>query len=192
MKKIFSLICLAGVSLFAGGCATNIPFNVKHDSLKNPPATREGVLAVKPFIDTRAVTNATQIGGKWAKAKPAYLAKQQRPVADIVTESFREALEKVGYKIQPAPGPGTAVLEGDLSEFWLTDDWGGAICKIGVQLRLSQGGSGQVLWEKGLKSQEDDWAIIPNAMTAAMNTLLKSALTEFSSQAFADAVAGGK
>ena len=192
MKKIFSLICLVGLSLFACGCATTVPFTVKHDPLKNPPATREGVLAVEPVVDTRAVTNAIQIGGKWAKAKPAYLAKQQRPVADIVTDGFREALEKVGYKIQPSPSPGTAVLEGDMSEFWLTDDWGGAICKIGVHLRLRQGGSGQVLWEKGLRSEEDDWAIIPNAMTAAMNTLLKSAMTEFSSQAFADAVAGGK
>ena len=147
---------------------------------------------MKQFVDKRAVTNAMQIGGKWAKAKPAYLAKQQRPVADIVTDGFREALEKVGYKIQPSAGPRTPTLEGDISEFWLTDNWGGAICRIAVLLRLRQGGSGQVVWEKGLKCEEDDLAIIPNAMTAAMNTLLNSAMTEFSSQAFADAMAGGK
>ena len=147
---------------------------------------------MKQFVDKRAVTNAMQIGGKWAKAKPAYLAKQQRPVADIVTDGFREALEKVGYKIQPSAGLKTPTLEGDISEFWLTDNWGGAICRIAVLLRLRQGGSGQVVWEKGLKCEEDDLAIIPNAMTAAMNTLLNSAMTEFSSQAFADAMAGGK
>ena len=192
MKNIISLICLVGVSMFACGCASTIPFKVKHDALKNPPATRGGSLALKPFVDTRAVTNAMQIGGKWKKAKPAYIAGQQRPIADILTDAFREALEKVGYRVQSSPSPNLPALEGEMSEFWLTDDWGGAICKIGVQLRLRQGGSSQALWEKGLKSEEDDWVIIPNAMTAAMNTLLKSAMTEFSSQTFADAVAEGK
>ena len=192
MKKIFSLIFLIGLSLFASGCVSTIPFKVKHDALKNPPATRGGELALKPFTDTRGVTNAMQIGGKWDKATPVYLAKQQQPVAGIVTDGFREALEKVGYKVQSAPAANVAVLEGDMSEFWLTDNWKGAICKIAVQLRLRRGEGGQVLWEKGIKSEEDDWAIIPNAMTAAMNTLLKTAMAEFSSQAFADGVVAGK
>jgi len=147
---------------------------------------------VKTLADTRAVTNAMQIGGKWAKAKPAYMAKQDRPVADIVTDGIREALEKVNYKLRSTTDVTTPVLEGELFEFWLTDNWGGAFCKIGVLLRLRQGEGGIVLWEKRLRAEEDDMVIIPNAMQAAMTSLLQSAVEAFSSESFAGAVAGRK
>jgi hypothetical protein len=133
-----------------------------------------------------------QIGGKWKKAQPVYLAKQNRPVAGIVQEGFQEALEKVGYRIEPNPSATTPVLEGELSEFWLTDDWGGAICKITVQASLRQGGGGATLWQHQFHSEEDDLMIIPNAMTAAMNTLLKQAMEEFSKTGFAEALSAPK
>jgi hypothetical protein len=135
------------------------------------------------------VTNALQVGGKGERAKPAYIAGQGKPVADIVADGVREALEKVGYKVETSTAPNLPVLEGDLSEFWLTDSWT-AICKITLKLRLNKGGSGPPVWEKELKCQDTDWAIIPNAMTGAMDTLLKTAMEEFSSQPFADAVGG--
>jgi len=192
MKALSWIASLAAIALLTSGCVSAVPFAVKHDRLQNPPATREGALAIKPFIDTRSVTNATQIGGKWQKAKPVYLAKQNCPVAGIVQDGFRESLEKVGYRIETSPTATTPVLEGELSEFWLTDDWGGAICKITVMARLRQGGQGTPLWEHRFHSEEDDWVIIPNAMTAAMNTLLKLAIEEFSKAQFAEAVAGPK
>lgn len=193
MKRIAFLPSLLGLLVIASGCVSTVSFKVGHDRLKDPPAIRTGTLAVKPFVDTRpGVTNAMQIGGKWDKAKPVYLAKQQRPVADIVTDSFKEALEKVGYTVQSQPSPDEPVLEGDLSEFWLKDNWGGAFCTIAVSLQLRRGENGQVLWQKQLHSYEDDLVIIPNAMQAAMNSILASAMTEFSSQSFADAVAGPK
>ena len=153
MKRTLSLVSLVALSALLTGCASTVSFKVKHDALKNPPATREGTLAVKPFVDTRGITNAMQIGGKWEKAKPAYLAKEKRPVADIVTDGFREALQKVGYTVDSAPAPTVAVLEGDMSQFWLTDNWGGAVCKIAVQLRLRQGDNGQVLMGKGTQER---------------------------------------
>jgi len=192
MKSVSSLAFFLGLMLLTSGCASTIPFKVGHEKLKDPPTTREGVLMVKTLVDRRAVTNAMQIGGKWAKAKPAYVAKQDRPVADIVTDGIREALEKVNYKIQSTPDATTPVLEGEMFEFWLTDNWSGAFCKIGVVLRLRQGEGGTVLWEKRLRAEEDDMVIIPNAMQAAMNSLLRSAVEEFSSGAFAEAVAGRK
>jgi hypothetical protein len=188
MKRITSLFLLLALSLVVSGCVSTVPFNVKHDKLKNPPATRTGTLAIKPFVDTRSVTNAMQVGGKGAKGKPAYIAGQGRPVADIVTDGVREALEKVGYKVESSPSPNLPVLEGDMSEFWLTDSWT-AVCNITVKLRLRKG-DGPVLWEKALRSQDKEGFIIPNAMTGAMDTLLKSAMEEFSSQPFSDAVAG--
>jgi len=190
MKRITSLFLLLALSLIVSGCVSTIPFEVKHDKLKNPPATRTGTLAIKPFVDSRSVTNALQVGGKGAKAKPTYIAKQGRPVADIVTDGVREALEKVGYKVESSPSPSLPMLEGDMSEFWLTDSWT-AVCNITVKLRLHKE-DGPVLWEKTLKSEDKETWIIPNAMTGAMDTLLKTAMEEFSSQAFADAVANGE
>lgn len=192
MKGASLFACFLGLLLLTSGCASTIPFTVGHDKLKDPPRTRAGVLTVKTLTDTRAVTNALQIGGKWAKAKPAYVAKQDRPVAEIVTDGIREALEKVSYSIQSSPDPATPVLEGELFEFWLTDNWSGAFCKIGIELRLRQGEGGTVLWEKRLRAEEDDLVIIPNAMQAAMTSLLQSAVEAFSSDAFAEAVAGRK
>jgi hypothetical protein len=183
---------LACLSLLACGCASQIPFKVGHDRLQEPTYKRDGSLAMKAFADTRSVTNAMQIGGKWKKAKPAYVAKQKQPVAQIVQDGFREALEKVGYRVETQNPGGLPTLEGEMFEFWLTDDWGGAICRIGVQTRLKSADGSAVLWEARLNSEEDDWAIIPNAMQAAMNTLLKRAMDEFATSVFSNAVVGKK
>jgi hypothetical protein len=192
MKRTLFLVPLLGVLLLTSGCVSTIHFNVNHAKLKKPSVTREGTVSVKPFTDVRpGLTNAMQIGGKGSKAKPVYMAGQKRPVADILTDGFREALVLAGYKAQPAPGAAAPVLEGEISEFWLTDKWK-AVCKIGVLLRLRPSEGGQVLWEKRLQSEEDDLMIIPSAMTAAVTTLLNKAVEEFISQAFADAVAGRK
>jgi len=46
------------------------------------------------------------------------------------------------------------------------------------------------MWEKTLKSEYQETWIIPNAMTGAMDRLLKAAMEEFSSEPFANAVSG--
>ncbi len=145
---------------------------------------------MKDFVDKRSVTNAMIIGGKWDKGSPIYLAKQNRPVAALMQEYVAEALQKVGYRIEPNPAATTPTLEGELTEFWLKDDWGGAVCTITLVTRLRKGPEGAVLWEYAFHSKEDDWVIIPNAMVAAINTLLKSTMDQFSQVQFSDAVNG--
>jgi hypothetical protein len=188
MKNLPSLFLLLAMSMIVSGCVSTVPFDVKYAKLRNPSVLRTGTLAIQPFVDTRSVTNALQVGGKGAKAKPAYIAAQGRPVADLVTDGVREALQTVGYKVEASPSPDLPVLEGDLSKFWLTDSWT-AICDIVLKLRLRKG-DGAVLWEKELISQDKETWIIPSAMTGAMDKLLKDAMEGFASQPFADAVAG--
>lgn len=172
---------------------STISFKVGHDRLKPPAVRREGTLQVQALSDVRpGVTNLLQIGGKWEKSDPVYLAAQGRPVAEIVSEGLQEALGLAGYRHLTAPGPGTPVLEGELLDFWLTDNWGGAFCRIAVKIRVRREAGGEVLWEKTIRGEEDDLIIIPNAMQAAMTTLLQRAVEEFATPAFAGAVGGQK
>lgn len=193
MKTTLLAAWLLSLALWTSGCMSTISFKVGHDRLKPPATLREGLVGFQPLVDARpGVTNALQIGGKWTKADPIYLAGQGRPVADIVSDGLQEALTQAGYKHLTRPESGTQMVEGELLDFWLTDNWGGAVCRIAVKLRVRRGMGGEILWEKTIRAEEDDLVIIPNAMQAAMTTLLQRAVEEFASTDFAGAVAGRK
>ena len=55
-----------------------------------------------------------------------------------------------------------------------------------MQLKGSE--TGPSIWEKTFASEEDDLMIVPNAMRAAVDTLLKEAVQAFSAPDFAEAL----
>jgi hypothetical protein len=187
MKSTLALLGL--LTMVATGCVSTASFEVSHAKLKAPAVRQNGKLFLAAFKDTRAVTNAMIIGGVGdvANPKPKYIASQARPVADILTDDFREALSICGYTVQTSPSADTRILQGEVAEFWLSGGWKG-LCRTRVILRLKDSESGPSLWEKTLTSEEDDLMIIPSAMRAAVDTLLKEAIAIFSSPEFGDAV----
>jgi hypothetical protein len=190
MKITLGLLFL--LTIVGTGCVSTAAFDVSHEKLKAPAVLQEGTIALAPFKDSRAVTNSNIIGGVGdvANPKPKYITGQGRPLSEIMTDDFREALEKCGYQVRTSPSSETTrTLHGEISEFWLSGGWKG-LCRTRVVLKLKDSDTGPSLWEKTLTSEEDDLMIIPNAMRAAMNSLLKEAIATFSSKEFADAVRG--
>ena len=167
-----------------------MPYNVGHEKLKAPSIHQQGTVVLMPFKDTRSVTNPMIIGGfgKREKPSPTFLAEQKRPVADILTDFFREALEVSGYQVRTSPTDNVPVLEGEISEFWLHAGTWKAFCTTRVMLKLRDSPEGPPAWERSLTSEEDDLMIIPNAMQAAVTTLLEEAVRAFTTPDFAGAV----
>jgi hypothetical protein len=186
MKNTLGLFCL--LTLVTSGCSV-ARFEVNHAKLKAPVTTREGTVVLAPFKDSRGVTNATIIGGagEVATPKPRFVTAQGKPLSEILTDDFREALEVCGYQVRTAPAPDLRILQGEISEFWLTTGWK-AVCKTRVALQLKDSDTGPSVWEKTLASEEDDLMIVPNAMSAALDTLLKEAVQAFSAPDFAEAL----
>lgn len=188
MKKMLAVLPV--VVVLVTGCVSTVPFEVSHAKLKAPATRQEGTLVLTPFKDARGCTNDIQIGGMGDKAKPAYIASQGRPVAEILTGYFREALEASGYQVRTEAAPGLRILEGQIDEFWLRASAWKAVCKTRVLVRVKDKPDGPSLWEKSLTSEEDDLVIIPNAMRAAVDSLLKEAIAAFASPEFAQVVRG--
>ncbi len=190
MKTTLCLLFL--LTVVGTGCVSTAAFDVSHDKLKAPAVLQKGTVALAPFKDSRSVTNFNIIGGAGdvANPKPKYITGQGRPLSEILTDDFREALEKCGYQVRTAPSSeAPRTLHGEISEFWLGGQWK-AVCRTRVVLQLKESDTGPSLWEKTLTSEEDDMVIIENAMRAAVTSLLKEAIATFSSKEFADAVDG--
>ena len=186
--KRYLAVCLLALSTV--GCVSTVPFNVGHQKLKAPVALQHGAVVLMPFKDSRAVTNQMVIGGagKREKPSPTFIAKQLRPVADILTDYFREALKVSGYQTRTGDAGNLPVLDGEIREFWLSAGAWKSVCTTQVLLKLKRDSEGPVLWERTIASEEDDLMIIPNAMQAAVTTLLQNAVQAFSSPEFGSAV----
>ncbi len=188
MKNMLAVLPV--LVLAATGCVSTASFEVSHAKLKPPAMPQQGTLVLVPFKDARGCTNALQLGGMGDNLKPKYIAGQGRPVADILTDYFREALQNCGYQVRNEPTPGLRILEGQVDQFWLHATPWKAVCDTKVVLRVKERADGPPLWERTLTSQEDDLMIIPNAMRAAVDSLLKQATSTFASPEFAQIVRG--
>jgi hypothetical protein len=186
--KRYLLVCILGLSTV--GCVSTVPFHVGHEKLKTPSAPQHGTVVLLPFKDSRTLTNQMIIGGAGDREKPSqtFIAKQQRPVADILTDYFREALEVSGYQVRTGAAGDLPVLEAEVREFWLSAGTWKALCTTRVLLTLRARPEGPTIWERFLTSEEDDLMIIPNAMQAAVSTLLDEAVQAFTSPEFTAAV----
>jgi hypothetical protein len=154
MKAICSLIL---ISLFCVGCASTIKLPVEHGKTAPPARKQSGTLALASFVDARGMTNAMLIGGRGDAAnpkKPLFLVKQQKPLSDVVTDDFKEALEVCGYQVRTGAAETLPVLEGTIEEFWIGEYAWEAVCRISVDLELKDKANGQVLWKKSLTSEE--------------------------------------
>ncbi len=164
-----------------------------------PAARQVGTVGIRPLEDTRKLEDKTLIGNKrngYGMVLGAYAIKGRESVSATMTGMVADALRSAGYAPAPAGSPkaaGRPVLEGEVDEFWL-DLFMATWHNVGLNLRL-RSQSGQVVWQRRIDAKETNvlWlglnAEIEKVVRQAVDKAVGQAAAEFSTEAFAAAVA---
>jgi len=183
--RLFFLLSLVATTGF--GCR-NFNLAPPHGPFPQVSSRREGVLNVASFKDTRQVSNKASLGdfkGGVGNRLGDFVVKDGRPLESVVQGFFEDALAYVGYSNSSSVAK--VQVEGEVFEFLMTSGWE-FTTKIGVLTRVRDFETKRVLWEKEIRSEEDDMMSGNNAAKAAFDVLLANAIKEFSSLDFFEAV----
>jgi len=162
------------------------PFDVDVDR-------QRGEIAVRTFRDLRPEDRRPYVGAKrnnFGMVLGHVAAPEDRPLEDILTGYFVEALQRAGYRALREDEAGArsagdfrpvAVLEGDIETFWLDmymATWHNVV--LAVRLRDLEG---QVLWESRLRGDETN--VLWSGASGEMEKVIRQALDKALAQAVA-------
>ena len=205
-----SFVAFGASLVFLTGCGTTAritPVAVSHSAIGSVENRKSGTILVKTFALARkqdpkfgraigSVPSAAGPGLNWV-----FVSSDPLGVGVQTTEFFSEALNAAGYKtIIETPETAadaktaSAILQGQIREFWLYGGLGGVDGKISVALKLFSPDGNNVLWEKEFATVRQKGMAFASYQTfanesvkvlsAALDDLLNQAAKEFASEQF--------
>jgi len=172
---------------------------------------RGGTILIKSLIDARELKERPFIGEFFQLMfhgggnGRVIVVKDGTSITTTMTRGLSEALKEAGYTPvfpDPSSAPsdnttiGSAVLEGEIREFWLRP-WWTTQHVVRIDLRLMDSRSGHLLWEKELQGEHSKFIGVWNVrefeevIQKALDKVLRQAGKEFASEQFYLKVKGG-
>lgn len=206
MARAALRVCFGVLVLALGSaCATGTTrLEIERSPFEADVALREGDILVRTFQDLRAEDRRPYVGAKrngYGMVLGHVAAPEDRPLEEIITGYFVEALQRVGYRAlreDDADPPDAAdfrpvaILEGDIETFWL-DMYMTTWHNVVIAVRLRDLGD-QVLWEGRFRGDESNvlWVgasgELEKVIRQALDKALAQAIAEFAADDFADQV----
>ena len=191
MKKSLRILAYVSLIIILNGCALGVTkLQVTHDPLIQVENKKEGYILIKEFRDTREPDKTEYIGNKrntFGMVLGNFDSTEK--LEGLFTEYFAEAFKNAGYNVivenltEGSPPPdfnADAIIEGEISEFWL-DLYMAVWQDISVSVKALEKDTNEILWEKKFTGEETN--VLWVGVNSEFEKVIRQALTKVLNEA---------